>query len=174
MLPVAHRPSSPRTLPPRPAGTAVILLAVLACGAPGSDTVFTRALGGRGVAGSTSAQPVDSGRSGRPSIEVATWRGMYRRDGEESRFQPCGTARALDVTGTAEGRALLAERFRWNTPWQGLPMYGVLRGGMVSDTLEADPGSAGGVPRTRTRFFVTGVDTLRTWEMDCPLPRGGR
>ena len=151
----------------------LLFLLVAACGEPGSDTVFVQALNsdGRAAAGNRAATP----RPGR-RIESRPWRGLYRREGEKSQFQPCGTPEPLDVIGTAEGRALLAERFRFNAYWQGLPMFGVLRGNIVMDTLVRAGRSVSDTARVEivTRFFVTGVDSLRTWDNECPGMRGGR
>jgi len=102
-------------------------------------------------------------------MDIRTYRGMYLRDGDVSEFQPCGTGARLPVTGTRDGRSLLAERFRWNARWLGRPMFAVLTGAIVLDTLgnkravnDSTP------PDTVRRFFVTGVDTVRTWENECP------
>ncbi len=72
------------------------------------------------------------------------------------------------MIGTAEGRALLRERFFWNATWQGRPMYGQFQGAVVVDTLNDRAAGDSVPPDTATRFFITAVDSLRTWAEDCP------
>lgn len=144
--------------------TAILLLLVsMACGAPGTDAVFTKTLPGRG-----SASPaVDTAaRPAAPRLEIKTYAGLYRREGTDSRFRPCGTSSLLPVTGTGEGRYLLAERFRWNSMWQGQALFAVLRGAIVTDTVRGE--GADSMKTTLVRqFFVVGVDSMRIWEGDC-------
>jgi hypothetical protein len=145
----------------------LLALAILpACGAPGSDAVFTK--------GNPRIPAVDSGKAvvaqpSVPRVQPRQYGGYYRRLGGDSRFQPCGTAAPLEITGTLEARVLLQERFRWNSFEQGRKMFGVFQGVIVTDTIKP-PGSkadsAAGTPRTR--FFITRVDSLRTWQdSDC-------
>lgn len=141
----------------------ILLLAVMACGAPGTDSVFTKTLPGRGNA----APAVDTApRPAAPRTEIKAFAGMYRREGTDSRFQPCGTTTALEVTGSGEGRYLLAERFRWNSMWQGQRLFAVLRGAIVSDTVPGE-GADSLKPVITRKFFVVGVDSMRIWERDC-------
>lgn len=102
-------------------------------------------------------------------MTVKRFSGYYYRLGEVSQFRPCGTGELLDITGTAEGRYLLNERFRFNAVWQGRKMFGVLQGAIVTDTPRTAGAKADTVkPVPRTRFFITGVDSLRTWQAsDC-------
>lgn len=141
----------------------ILLLVGVACGAPGTDSVFTKTLPGRGAAASA-AQPAP--RPAAPRVEIKSYTGLYRREGTDSRFQPCGTSTLLEVTGTGEGRALLAERFRWNSMWQGQALYAVLRGAILTDTVPGEGADSLKVTLTR-RFFVVGVDSMRIWERDC-------
>jgi len=95
--------------------------------------------------------------------------GFYYRLGDTSRFTPCGAKEGLDIFGPPEGRFLLRERLRWTSPWQGLKMYGVFVGYVVTDTPKA---RGRGVDTTaaipRTRFFLTAVESLRVREReDC-------
>jgi hypothetical protein len=126
------------------------------CGSQGSDAVFVQALPGRG-------DSVEAPRQGN-RLPSTRYEGLYRRVGDEANFRPCGTTASLPITGTGEGRALLAERFRWNSVWQNMPLYAVLRGTILTDTVKAKGDTAPGVVR---RFFVTGVDSLRAWDGDC-------
>lgn len=135
----------------------LLLLCVLAgCGAPGSDAVFTKAT-------AKAPPPVAPKQPERKMPAFKRHAGLYRRVGEESRFQPCGTRVPLDVTGTGEGRAVLAERFRFSAVWQGLPMYGVFNGAVVTDTPRVK-GVPDSLAKPVTRFFIIGVDSLRTWQ----------
>jgi hypothetical protein len=98
---------------------------------------------------------------------------MYFRLGDTSRFTPCGRKEGLDIFGNPEARFLLRERLRWTSPWQGVRMYAVFMGYVVTDTPKVQ---GRGVDTTvkvpRTRFFITAVESLRTAEReDC---RGAR
>jgi hypothetical protein len=135
----------------------LIIVLVVGCGAAGSDAVFVQAFPGRG--GPPPA--VRQAPGGLPGVQG--YEGLYRRVGDEAHFRPCGTETPLQVTGTAEARGLLAERFRWNSIWQNLPLYAVLRGRILTDTVAAGDAA----PRIRQRFFMTGVDSLRAWDRDC-------
>ena len=146
-----------------------LLLGVLAmlgaCGPPSSDAGFsqgkTKAADSAGAL-KKAAPPVAQAR---PSIH----RGLYRRLGDDSRYRPCAAPAALEVTGTPLGRAQLAEQFRWNSVWQGRNMFGVFAGMVVTDTAIQKVAAADTAPRTiRPRFFITAVESLRTWEPgDC-------
>lgn len=146
----------------------LLLLAALgACGAPGTDAVFTKGNPKADQKGAPTA-----GRSG-PSpqplaqrIQTKRYTGLYRRSGDESRFQPCGTQRALDIFGPPDARIMLHERFRYGSVYQGQKMYGVFQGAVVTDTTQpVKPDTVGTV---RTRFYLVRVDSLRTWETsDC-------
>lgn len=142
-----------------------MLATLAACGAPGADAVFTK--------GNPKIPSVDSSKAiaarTAPQIQFKQYRGYYRRLGDDSRFQPCGANAPLEITGTAEGRLLLRERFRWMAVEQGRKMFGVFHGTILTDTITAQGRAADTTARTtRTRFFITGVDSLRTWqESDC-------
>jgi hypothetical protein len=153
----------------RTAVNSLILCALCSCGAPGSDKVFTK--------GSPKGRPestrvaVAPQPAPQPRLQLQKYSGYYRRQDDESRFQPCGMRKPMDITGTAPARSSLQERFRWNSVWVGRPMYGVFVGAIVTDTPEVKArgtpaDSAPSVPRTR--FFLTAVDSLRTWQSgDC-------
>ena len=153
----------------RTAFNSLILCALCGCGAPGSDKVFTRGSPkGRSESASVAVAPQPAPR---PRLEFQTHSGYYRRQDDESRFQPCGTKTPLDITGTGQARSALQERFRWNSVWVGRPMYGVFVGAIVTDTPEVN---VRGVPADsvtrvpRTQFFITAVESLRTWQSgDC-------
>lgn len=172
-----YPPSDPLSPPLRIVTRLAVPVAALllaSCGEPGTDTVFVRALPGNQV--TTSPAAGDSATAPEEArMEIMTYRGMYFRDGDISEFQPCGTPAPLPVDGTREGRFLLAERFRWNAMWQGRPMFAVLTGAIVLDTLgDTAAASDAAPPDTVRRFFVTGVDTVRTWENECPGMRSRR
>jgi hypothetical protein len=147
----------------------LILLALPACGAPGSEQVFTKL-------GEKAPAPVQARGRGpsAPPIPFKRFEGFYNRLGEISQFQPCGAEDALDVNGTAEARAVLRERFRWNSPWQGLKMFAVFTGSIVTDTPRVKGRAAADTapPVTRTFFFITAVESLRTvQDADCRRKR---
>jgi hypothetical protein len=149
----------------------LILCALCSCGAPGSDKVFIK---GTAKAGADSTQvAVTPPPPPRPRDRITPKRfaGLYRRQDDSSRFQPCGTKAPLDVIGTGEARYSLQERFRWNSVWVGRPMYGVFAGAIVTDTpvVQVRGVPQDSVPRVpRTRFFITAVESLRTWQQgDC-------
>lgn len=147
----------------------LLCLALTGCGAPGADAVFSRAT--PKAAGTDSARPAVRAQPPKPRFTPKPVRGQYLRKGEESTFRPCGRREALDVTGSAEGRYLLAERYRWNAVWQGRATFAVLVGGIVTDTVKTANRGGDTTRSVVTRFFVTGVDSLRTWQQgDC----GGR
>ncbi len=137
----------------------LLLCTLAACGAPGSDAVFTNAAKGS----APDSKQVVAKEPARPAPNFKRYTGLYRRSGDESRFQPCGTRVPLDVFGSFEGRALLAERFRFNSVWQGLPMYGVFTGAVVTDTPRVK-GAPDSTAKPVTRFYIIGVDSLRTWQ----------
>jgi len=143
-----------------------LLLCILlaSCGAPGADAVFTK---GNPKVAAPSAKTVATLPS-RPRLEMKQFRGYYRRFGGDSRFQPCGAAAPLEVTGTLEGRVLLQERFRWMAVEQGRKMFGIFVGAIVTDTVRPKGSTADSAGTPRTRFFITGIDSLRTWkDSDC-------
>lgn len=142
----------------------LLLLATLgACGAPGTDAVFTK--GNPKVDQATPATPPLQPPPQR--MMTKRYAGMYRRIGEESRFQACGTSRALDIFGPPEARITLQERFRFGSVWQGMKLYAVFEGAVVTDTVKPVPPDSG-AGTIRTRFFLAKVDSLRTWESeDC-------
>ena len=135
--------------------------ALAGCGAPGSDQVFTK---GNPKVDTAPPQPAPVAR-----LATRAYGGYYRRLGDESQFQPCGTRIPLDIVGTPQARFALKERVRWTTTWQGAKLYGVFQGAVVTDTPGTN-GVAGDTvkPGPRTRFFVVGVDSLRPWRaQDC-------
>jgi hypothetical protein len=141
-----------------------LLTALAACGAPGADAVFTKGNPKIGAPDSARPAPVLA-----PRIQPKRYTGYYRRLGEESQFRPCGTGALLDIIGTPDARYRLHEAFRWNSFWQGRKMFGVFQGMILTDTLPTTGAKADTAPPVlRTRFFITGVDSLRTWDTsDC-------
>ena len=142
----------------------LILCALSACGAPGSEQVFNKV-------GQKAPQPVAVQRPGPPPAALAAKRfeGFYFRLGDTSRFTPCGQKVGLDIFGNPEARYLLRERVRWMSAWQGIRMYGVLMGYVVTDTPRVQGAAADtAAPSPRTRFFITAVESLRAPEReDC-------
>ena len=143
-----------------------LLIALAACGAPGSDAVFTK--GNPRIAAPDSARAV-AARPPAPGMRPRRFSGYYFRQDEESQFRPCGTEALLDVIGTAAARTMLKDSFRWNSVWQGRKMFGVFQGAIVTDTPRTGGGKADTAPPVpRTRFFITGLESLRTWQSsDC-------
>ena len=144
----------------------LVILAMLgACGPPASDAGFGNAKAKSADSAGALKKATPPVPQARPSIH----RGLYRRLAADSRFRPCGTTAALEVTGTPLGRTQLAEQFRGNSVWQGRNMFGVFEGMVVTDTVVPKVGVADSTTRTiRTRFFITAVESLRTWEPgDC-------
>lgn len=139
-----------------------LLTTLAACGAPGTEDVFTT--------GNPKIPAADSAPKA-PVVRLATraYAGLYRRGGDENHFQPCGTRVPLDLTGTAQARRELRDRVRWSSVWEGAKLYGIFQGAIVTDTPKTRDGgsdSARAVPRTR--FFIVGVDSLRPWHaQDC-------
>lgn len=139
----------------------LVLSALAGCGAPGSDSVFTRNKPEATAADSPSAKSVPPPT---PRIETKLYAGYYRKLGDDSQFLPCGTTRLLEITGTPLAMLLLKERFRWNAIWEGAKLFAVFRGAIVTDTVRSDSANAG----PRTRFFLVDVDSMRTWRNgDC-------
>ena len=148
--------------------TKLLLLAVLgACGAPGTDSVFSKGNPKVAQKGAVAGQVTPVPQPPPLRIETKRYNGLYRRNGEESRFQACGTTRPLDVFGPPEARIVLHERFRYGSVWPGMKLYAVFQGTIVTDTVKpVKPDSGPGT--VRTRFFLTRVDSLRAWETgDC-------
>jgi len=144
----------------------LLLNVLVACGAEGSDAVFTNGIP-KAVA-ADSVVPV--ARPQPPRIEPRLYKGYFRRVGDDPQFQPCGTATPLDIFGPSQARSALRERIRWNEVWEGRKMFGVFQGAIVTDTprttgVRGDTATAG---KPRTRFLITGVDSVRTWQAgDC-------
>ncbi len=144
----------------------LLAASLAACGAPGSDAVFVKGNPKVGPRDTTRAAPKTDTPEER-KLELKTFRGRYYRMSDSSNFQPCGTRVPLQVIGSPEGRFLLAERYRFNAIWMGRPMLGVFHGLIVTDTLRLTPEDSGRL-RTRQRFFITGLDSLRPWRNgDC-------
>lgn len=146
----------------------LLLLAALgACGAPGTDTVFTK--DNPKVAPPTTASPGQAAPVARPRvqpIETKRFVGLYRRLGDESRFQACRTEQALDIFGPFDARRRLQERFRFGSTLPGQKMYAVFEGAIITDTVRPQPPDT--AITVRTRFYLARVDSVRTWERsDC-------
>ena len=144
-----------------------LVIALGACGVPGSDAVFTK--------GNPKIARTDSvARAPRPAKAeepAKTYQGLYRRIGDESRFQPCATTVPLVVDGNWNGQFMLREQFRWNSAIQGQKLFGVFSGWILHDTARTGSGAgdsaSSGIPRTR--FYLINLDSLRPWnDRDCP------
>ena len=142
----------------------LLLNGLAACGAPGSDQVFTKAAG--------TAKATDSARlvaPPAPQLATRTYGGLFRRVGADFEFQPCDTKASLVVFTSPQARLALREQTRWTAVWEGVKKFGVFQGAIVTDTpttrgVQGDSAKAD----PRTRFFLTAVDSLRTWKpTDC-------
>ena len=161
-------PTTPLIATVRAIPNLLLVIALGACGAPGSDSVFTQ--GNPRLQGADSAQKDSAASEAQPAPQVGARRpeikrfeGQYRRLGGESQFRPCGSTVALDVYGSGDARYRLQERFRWLAVEQGRRMFGVFYGAIVTDTPKVD-----GPARPRTRFLLTVPESLRTWlDEDC-------
>ena len=141
----------------------MLLNALAACGAPGSDAVFTKENPKAAFPGSANPGTAPPIRR----FETRPHGGYFRRVGDQSQFQPCGTSAPLDIFGSPQAQSMLKERFRWNTVWEGARMFGFLQGAIVTDTPKTTAGDSIH-PGPRTRFFLVSVDSLRTWRTgDC-------
>lgn len=147
----------------RPIYKLLLLNVLAACGAPGSDDVFTKGAGTAKATDSGSARPAT-----RPPRNVTkVYGGYFRRVGSDFQFQPCNTKEPLVIFTSPQGRSALRERSRWNDVWEGAKRYGVFQGAIVTDTPKVVPGDSAR-PGPRTRFYLTAVDSLRTWRStDC-------
>jgi hypothetical protein len=145
----------------------LLLLAVLgACGAPGTDSVFTKSNPKATPTTASTGQAVAPPRPPAQPIKTRQFVGLYRRLNDQSRFQACRTDRPLDVFGPFEARQRLHERMRYGSNLPGLKMYAVFEGAVVTDTVQPKPPDT--VAVVRTRFYLARVDSLRTWERsDC-------
>lgn len=135
-----------------------------ACGAPGSEDVFTRK--------PTAKAPADAPKvvaKPAPRLETRVDSGYFRKAGEQWQFQPCGTSKLMDITAEPLARLILRDHFRWNAIWEGAKLYAVFRGATVTDTVKADSASADSSKAgPRTRFHLVEVKSMRTWERgDC-------
>jgi hypothetical protein len=145
----------------------LLLMAALGgCGAPGSESVFTKGNPKAGAAPGSPTQAVQPPRPPAQPIKTKQYIGLYRRLNEQSRFQPCHTERALDIFGPFDARQRLQERMRYGSDLPGLKMYAVFEGAVVTDTVR--PQAPDSATTVRTRFYLARVDSLRTWERsDC-------
>jgi hypothetical protein len=145
----------------------LLLLAALGgCGAPGSESVFTKGNPKTGAVQGAPGQAVPAPRPPAQPIKTKQYIGLYRRLNDQSRFQPCRTDRPLDVFGPFDARQRLQERMRFSSGFPGLKMYAIFEGAVVTDTVRPEPPDT--VATVRTRFYLTRVDSLRTWERsDC-------
>ena len=144
----------------------LLVTALAACGAPGSDEVFTRATDKPKAFDTAGFRPASPPA---PRIATRTYGGYFRRVGANFEFQPCDTKVPLVIFTSPQARTVLRERARWNDVWEGVKRFGVFQGAIVTDTpdtqgLQADSAK----PGPRTRFYLTGVDSLREWRSnDC-------
>ena len=146
--------------------TLLLINALTACGAPGSDEVFTKGVGKAKALDTSAFRPA---RPPAPRIVTRTYGGYFRRVGSDFEFQPCDTKVPLVIFTSPQGRFALRERTRFNNVWEGAKRFGVFQGAIVTDT-PATKGVQGdsAKPRPRTRFYLTAVDSLRTWRStDC-------
>jgi hypothetical protein len=143
----------------------LLLNGLAACGAPGSDAVFDVRKTKSPVVDTTKAKaPVPQ-----PAPRLATRRysGYFRRVADTVQFQPCGM-NVFDVVISPQGTASLElrERYRFTAPWPGAKMFSVFRGAMITDSVSRGDDSVRSIPRTR--FLLTGVDSMRaTRSSDC-------
>ena len=145
----------------------LLLLNVLAaCGAPGSDEVFTKGTGKAKASDSAAVRPV---RPPAPRFVIKTYGGYFRRVGSDFQFQPCDTKVPLAIFTSPQGRLALRERTRFNDVWEGAKRFGVFQGAIVVDTPDTKGVQGDSAkPGPRTRFYLTAVDSLRTWRStDC-------
>ena len=142
----------------------LLLNALVGCGAPGSDDVFTKGTGKAKAFDSAALRPV---RPPVPQVVTRTYGGFFRRVGANFEFQPCDTKVPLVIFTSPLGRTILRERTRFNDVWEGAKRFGVFQGAIVTDTPKVIEGDSTR-PGPRTRFYLTGVDSLRTWQStDC-------
>ena len=141
----------------------LLLLILVACGAPGTDDVFTRKSPAKAPdeAPKVVAKPA-------PRLETKVYSGYFRKAGDEWQFQPCGTSTLMDITAEPLARLILRDHFRWNAIWEGAKLYAVFQGATVTDTVKADSAADSSKAQPRTRFHLVEVKTMRTWERgDC-------
>jgi hypothetical protein len=137
---------------------------VTACGAPGSEDVFTRK--------NPTKAPADTPKvvaKPAPRLVTKVYTGYFRKSGDQWQFQPCGTSTLMDITAEPLARLILRDHFRWNAIWEGAKLYAVFQGATVTDTVKADSASADSSKAgPRTRFHLVEVKSMRTWERgDC-------
>ena len=141
----------------------LLLSALAACGAPGSDKVFTKGAANAKSSDSVTVRPAAPA----PRLETKSYSGYFRRVGSDFQFQPCNTKEPLAIYASPQGRSALRERARWNAVWEGTKRFGVFQGAIVTDTPKVVQGDST-KPGPRTRFYLTAVDSLRTWRStDC-------
>jgi hypothetical protein len=142
----------------------LLLLGVLgACGAPGSDSVFTR--------GNPNFPSVDTPKAKVvpapapvPRLVTKAYAGYYRKAGDDSQFQPCGTSQLLEIVAFPMARMLLRDRVRWTSIWDGAKLYAVFRGAIV----DAPPGNDSSKAGPTKRFYLEEIDSMRNWQRgDC-------
>lgn len=142
----------------------LLLINILAaCGAPGSDSVFTS-----GKAKSDTPAPATPAPRPAPRVAPKTVTGYFRVVGMQPQFQPCGTARPIDIYGSPSFMARLKERIRFSGVWEGRKYFAQLLGTVVTDTVPSDSSSDSVRAGPRTRFNFVEVDSLRPWRnSDC-------
>jgi hypothetical protein len=146
----------------------LVVIALAACGAPGSDAVFTQG-SAKSDSAAKSAAKAEPAPPPRRRIPPTTHSGFFRVVGNVNQFQPCGTAKPLDVFGRPLPLRLVRERKRFLGVWEGMKLFAVLQGAVVTDTVTADGAEADSVkPGPRTRFELEQLDSLRSWKRtDC-------
>lgn len=146
----------------------LLLLNVLAaCGAPGSDEVFTKGMGKPKAFDTASFRPA---RSAAQRTVTRTYGGYFRRVGNHFEFQPCDTKVPLVIFTSPQARLALRERTRFNDVWEdAAKRFAVFQGAIVTDTPDTKGVQGDSAkPGPRTRFYLTAVDSLRTWRStDC-------
>ena len=147
----------------------VLLNILAACGPPSSDAVLTK---GTPKVAATDSPGVEPVRVPAPRIVAKQYRGWYMAVGDTSLFQPCDARVPLDVDGPPVVRFMLKDRYRFSAPWPRAKLFSVVHGAIVTDTSRASgaTGDSGKIV-SRTRFLITGVDSMRaSRSSDC----GGR
>lgn len=135
----------------------LLLTALAACGAPGSDAVFDVRKNKAPATDTSAKAPVPPPA---PRLVTRQYSGLYWRAAADTvQFQPCGMNVVFDVVAQGTAALQLRERYRFIAPWQGAKMFAVFRGAIVTDSVRSGGDSARSTPRTR--FVVAGVDSMR-------------
>ena len=150
------------------AANLLILNTLVACGPPGTDSLFSKKPKPNSAAGADTAAKAREPQQ--KPIQTSIQKGLFRFTGDSMLFRPCGSRLELPVYGSPMAMFRIRERVRWVGVWLNTPLFAVFDGASVVDTPTVKDAGSDSTTRgePRIRFMVVEFDTLRAVkETDC-------